>query len=385
MAEYCDIKQDDNNAIFEQNVYEMLKMHWFNYPQKFSLRKVKGGNTNELYLVDPNDDKHKKLLIRIYGKNTDILINRKCEEILFKELSDLQFGPKLYGIFGNGRIEQYYQNAEIHKLHKRQHYTKIAQTMAKMHCLQPVSLQNNRHSPSLWSTINKWFGIASKANLKFTDPEMQKKFEREINWKHISQRISTIQSLLSFSKKCIILPSKSNKIADVAYEFMMESVFCHNDLFEGNILYLPHLNEIKFIDFEYSSYNYRGFDFANHFCEYGIKNRFPDKQHMVQFIDIYISYLWQNGKCDNEDLKILYNDKNMYAEFLDNCVEIILIFTIMSHYFWGLWSIVMGKYSDVKHFDFMKFAYYRLYHGYNDSLKLLPQRVQSLFCNSSKL
>lgn len=47
-------------------------------------------------------------------------------------------------------------------------------------------------------------------------------------------------------------------------------VFSHNDMQEGNILL--RLNtakpELVLIDFEYCSYNYRGFDIANHFVEW---------------------------------------------------------------------------------------------------------------------
>jgi choline/ethanolamine kinase len=52
-------------------------------------------------------------------------------------------------------------------------------------------------------------------------------------------------------------------------------VFCHNDLQEGNILlrldaHLSRLSrpELVVIDFEFCSYNYRGFDVANHMCEW---------------------------------------------------------------------------------------------------------------------
>jgi choline/ethanolamine kinase len=49
-------------------------------------------------------------------------------------------------------------------------------------------------------------------------------------------------------------------------------VFSHNDLQEGNILIRPEYetpdDKLVLIDFEYCSYNYRGFDLANHFCEW---------------------------------------------------------------------------------------------------------------------
>ena len=47
-------------------------------------------------------------------------------------------------------------------------------------------------------------------------------------------------------------------------------VFSHNDINTGNILvrdnYLGH-DPVVLIDFEFSSYNYRSFDIANHFNE----------------------------------------------------------------------------------------------------------------------
>ena len=52
-------------------------------------------------------------------------------------------------------------------------------------------------------------------------------------------------------------------------------LFCHNDLQEGNILLRLDSREsnqtepeLVVIDFEFCSYNYRGFDIANHMCEW---------------------------------------------------------------------------------------------------------------------
>lgn len=54
-------------------------------------------------------------------------------------------------------------------------------------------------------------------------------------------------------------------------------MFCHNDMQEGNILLCCNnmtdkealMNpQLVLIDFEYCSYNYRGFDLANHFLEW---------------------------------------------------------------------------------------------------------------------
>lgn len=63
---------------------------------------------------------------------------------------------------------------------------------------------------------------------------------------------------------------KKKIFSSVVKQHKYPVVFCHNDLQEGNIL--MRLNsektELVIIDFEYCSYNYRGFDIANHFMEW---------------------------------------------------------------------------------------------------------------------
>jgi ethanolamine kinase len=45
-------------------------------------------------------------------------------------------------------------------------------------------------------------------------------------------------------------------------------VFAHNDLLSGNFMLNDEEEKLYLIDFEYGSYNYRGFDIGNHFNEY---------------------------------------------------------------------------------------------------------------------
>ena len=79
-------------------------------------------------------------------------------------------------------------------------------------------------------------------------------------------------------------------------------VFCHNDLQGGNILLRHDLGDkddnmdakLVVIDYEFCSYNYRAFDFANHFHEWmfdytnksypyyhSAKDKFPTKETRV--------------------------------------------------------------------------------------------------------
>lgn len=60
-------------------------------------------------------------------------------------------------------------------------------------------------------------------------------------------------------------------------------MFCHNDLQEGNILMKENEpsggRSLCLIDYEYCSYNYRGFDLANHFVEWTYDYTSPKYPH----------------------------------------------------------------------------------------------------------
>lgn len=45
-------------------------------------------------------------------------------------------------------------------------------------------------------------------------------------------------------------------------------VYAHNDLLLGNVLYNEEQENVVFIDYEYTAFNYQAFDIANHFAEF---------------------------------------------------------------------------------------------------------------------
>eukprot|EP01084_Bolivina_argentea_P021206 39382_1 len=378
-----------NNTQLIKDIHHVANYLFPIHPSQYKISIIKEGYTNLLYLMTPNDNKHKKLLIRIYGPNTELfelIINRKSEETLFYELGQLEFGPFTYGTFTNGRIEQFYSNTTIELTYKQKYYKQIAETLALMHCLQPPSLQNKTH-PSLWLNITKYVNIAGNVQFMDSESQIQKQY-KALNWPNIRNQIDIMRSYLCNPDKLIeFIVSRNifidNSIVKIAYSFMFQSVLCHNDLTPENILYLPQYDEIKFIDFEYGSYNYRAFDFANHFCEYsGVHdnildyNKFPERNHIKDFIKIYVDCLCNQYKAfvNKDVLSIVIksrNSNNRYELFLNVCVDIVVSFCGVAHYFWGLWSILRGKYSKIN-FNVIKYAKNRLHTGYQHSLSIMP-------------
>lgn len=102
-----------------------------------------------------------------------------------------------------------------------------------------------------------------------------------------------------------------------------------------------HEPDLIIIDFEYCAYNYRGFDLANHFIEWTFDYTNPQfpyfyhnkKQYSTtqQRRDFIVNYLKK------------YHDDEHYeptVEELDQVDEEIRLFTMLSHLFWSLWSVV---------------------------------------------
>ncbi|GJX37554.1 probable ethanolamine kinase isoform X1 [Tanacetum coccineum] len=92
-------------------------------------------------------------------------------------------------------------------------------------------------------------------------------------------------------------------------------VFAHNDLHSGNLMLNDDERKLYFLDFEYGSYSYRGFNIGNHFnenagydCDYKL---YPSKNEQYHFFRHYLNPENPNEVSDN-DLEALYVEANCY-------------------------------------------------------------------------
>ncbi|PSN40773.1 Choline/ethanolamine kinase [Blattella germanica] len=191
------------------------------------LKRISGGLSNWLYHVSlpethpPKSSEPSQVLLRLYGQihgTERALEGLITESVIFTLLSERRLGPKLHGVFPGGRIEEYIpaRPLKTKELGDPKLSVLIAEKMASIH---HMNVPINKEPRWLWDTING---------------------------KYLSR-----------------VPSRV--------------VFCHNDMQEGNILLCCENMTDKeamqdprlvLIDFEYCSYNYRGFDLANHFLEW---------------------------------------------------------------------------------------------------------------------
>ncbi|KAG5320334.1 CHKB kinase, partial [Acromyrmex charruanus] len=311
------------------------------------LKRVSGGLSNWLYDVQlpegtvPIRGEPRQVLLRLYGQvhGERALEGLITESVIFTLLSERKLGPKLHGVFPGGRIEEYIPARPLitKELADSTLSLLIAEKMGQTHMMQiPIS----KEPVWLWDTINNWFNT--------TTDILENIHNEDIDSRQL-ENISTI--------KCINFEHEINWLKTIITQQKYPVTFCHNDMQEGNILLLQNTRKPKLvlIDFEYCSYNYRGFDIANHFAEWQYDYTAPEypffherpaagptKEQKLDFIRAYLRTLSKEGSLEEE--RILME---------------VRIFSLASHLFWGLWSIVNAKLSQIP-FGYWDYAVCRL-------------------------
>ncbi|XP_020790504.1 choline kinase alpha isoform X1 [Boleophthalmus pectinirostris] len=329
----------------------------------FQITIIRGGLSNKLFLcslpdcMDSVGDEPRSILLRLYGailqmscnKGESRLSNKEnnfqgaeamvLESVMFAILAERELGPKLYGIFPQGRLEQYVPSRKLEtcELSAPSISAEVAEKLAKFHRMR---MPFNKEPKWLFGTMEKYLSQVMKLN-----------FTRE-------SQLRIYNRLLSYD-----LPHEMDSLMALLSSTLSPVVFCHNDCQEGNILLLnggqSSQQKLMLIDFEYSSYNYRGFDIGNHFCEWMYDyncdefpffklntQAYPTKTQQMFFIESYLrEYEHEFENMDEQDQMRLKEE--MFVE--------VNRFSLASHFFWGLWSIIQARISTIK-FGYLEYA-----------------------------
>ena len=213
--------------------------------------------------------------------------------------------PKILKEYDNCRIEEYFEG--VNNVHPSKYQKYLCKTLKIIHNLSPID-----NLPFFWDRFYKW--------KQQTNHPYQKEIDEVLN------------KIKSFNSK-----------------YWNQEVLGHGDLTIGNILLKN--EKVKLIDYEYSCILPRAFDIANHLCEYeGLESDnfiYPDKDIRISLIKNYIE----------EEIK--YN--GLFLKIID-------YYSLISHYYWGCWSLIQAKISNID-FDYKKygenrfkmFIYYKQY------------------------
>uniref|UniRef100_A0A674MXU6 ethanolamine kinase n=1 Tax=Takifugu rubripes TaxID=31033 RepID=A0A674MXU6_TAKRU len=302
----------------------------------FQISIVSGGLSNLLYLcslparVPCVGEEPREVLLRIYGAILQGVDSLVLESVMFAILAERTLGPKLYGIFPEGRLEQYIPNTRMRteQLSDPSISSEIAVKLARFHLMV---MPFNKEPKWLFGTIDKSVHLAV-----------------------ILVKQPLPKPLLSSLYKLI----KEELGCPLCLHYLDSCFFV-----SGNILALENrvhtsADRLMLIDFEYSSYNYRGFDFGNHFCEWmydytydqwpfykASPEKYPTRQQQLRFIRAYLTE--QRRQSSGGDVDQAQMEEDMIIEANR--------YALASHFLWGLWSIIQAKISKIE-FGYMDYA-----------------------------
>ncbi|CAB3405747.1 unnamed protein product [Caenorhabditis bovis] len=348
--------------------------------EQFKIRAITGGMSNLLFLVelpeglDPIGVEPEKALLRVHCQSDiDQLLS---ESVVFTLLSERNLGPKLLGVFPGGRFEQFIPSRPLHclEISKKRMSRKIAPMLARVHTLD-VPITKDAH---LLDTARAWLD-------RFRTTEESKK--------PIEIYLTKANVPKSDYPASITVDELENEL-DFVDDFLLQCnspvVFSHNDLQEGNILLIDgyqidengvvtdqngkvtEAEPLTLIDFEYCSYNYRGFDLGNHFCEYGFdySNEQPPyyfiHQHFFDveeerdvFCEAYLNEVYKMRSSGQNphfpsDLVSGDREKDLAKIKLES-----KLFMPVSNIFWVCWSLINAEESTIA-FDYRGYARDRL-------------------------
>ncbi|XP_071737227.1 probable ethanolamine kinase [Rutidosis leptorrhynchoides] len=306
-------------------LFKDLFKHWSNLDEShLSVEKVSGGITNLLLKVSVKEENENivDVTVRLYGPNTDYVINRERELKAIHHLSVAGFGPKLLGVFKNGMVQSFIHARTLipSELSKPELAAKIAKQLNSFH---QVNVPGSKQ-PQLWNDISKFFEKATTLNF---DAVEKQKIYIQISFVEIQEEIT--------------------KLKELTDRLDAPVVFAHNDLLSGNLMLNDDEDKLYFIDFEYGSYSYRGFDIGNHFNEYAGYDcdytLYPTKDEQYHFFKHYL-----NPENPNE-----VSDEDLEALFVETSC-----FMLASHLYWALWALIQAKISPID-FDYLNYFFMR--------------------------
>ncbi|KAJ9127095.1 hypothetical protein QFC24_001330 [Naganishia onofrii] len=292
------------------------------------------------------------LLVRVFGPSSGALIERDQElRILHILSSRYGLGPRIEGIFENGRIEQFFPSRALTPGELRDPTTSchIAKRMRELHSVDLRALgfeEGSKSKPTVWQCLIDWLGHARNVQRQISEIPTLKDWMDEFGPLDLLEK--EIQTYIAYVD--------SNPDRDHGHG----SVFSHNDTQYGNLLILdeplppsepPH-RKLIVIDFEYASPNPRGFDIANHFHEWQADYHHPTHNHslthhepyptMDERARFYRSYLSVQMSARDGKEKIT-SEEQIEQSRVDALEKEVRLWSPASSVFWALWGMVQAE------------------------------------------
>ncbi|KAL8758443.1 MAG: hypothetical protein Q9184_003931 [Pyrenodesmia sp. 2 TL-2023] len=310
------------------------------------------------------------VLIRAYGKGTDVLIDRERESQSHSLLCKHGLAPELLARFQNGLIYRFIrgQVCNSEDLTQERIWRGVARRLGEWHAILPIvsaatstaaveadtplelfaqdpsypkptaedinRITPSKAVPNLWTVIQKWIFALPVA----TEVDKKRKYDLQ---QELERTVAELADIPSLGKDGL--------------------VFAHCDLLSGNVIVHPHeskastsIETVSFIDYEYATPAPAAFDLANHFSEWaGFEcdyNVLPTRSTRRAFIDEYLDSYTSHSPLP------LDVDRQNYVEQLFKEVD---VYRGVPGLYWGIWALIQATISQID-FDYATYAEARL-------------------------
>ncbi|KAI0724275.1 kinase-like protein [Cerioporus squamosus] len=346
-------------------------------PGRIQIQKVSGSLTNAVFFVScPSVPKTRTLLLRIYGPSSGTLISRPRELHTLHVLSSkYHIGPRVYGTFENGRVEEYFDSSALTAADIRNPEISswIGARMAELHGVDIDAVDDDPQGADVLDTgvqlgvkknVKSWLVAARQVlALPAAPAEVRDRLDLdrfELEWQRYMQWIDQKEKTEGASRR----------------------VFSHNDTQYGNLLRLRTVKEgqsahrqIIVVDFEYASPNPAAFDIANHFHEWTVNyhgptpcilnpDLYPTLEERRNFYRAYLTH----SECPLDD-----SEPEVSQELPEDALEAAMeklesqvrAWSPASHAMWSIWGIVQARefvegQDTEPEFDYLAYAMCRM-------------------------
>ncbi|CAL2037501.1 unnamed protein product [Caenorhabditis brenneri] len=280
--------------------------------------RITGGQSNHMFHVTSSTSATPYLL-RIHRQLPEHVFR---DTVNFAIFSERGLGPKLYGFFNGGRLEEFLpsKTLDLDDVLNPEISRKVGAAFPKYHAIE-VPVSKNRRCIQLmrdWLQGYKDLGGQDYEILPTTIDYSD--HPKKVSIEDLSNEIDTFE-----------------KWSTELYEKTL--VFSHNDLAGANILELDSTKELVFIDWEFGTYNWRGFDLAMHLAETAIDFRVPFPPGIKLIKDLNENPPNIRIFCEaylDADNELKNHTPTDHSSELESLIQECQFFWPLTHLFWAL-------------------------------------------------
>ncbi|EZF78009.1 hypothetical protein H105_00864 [Trichophyton soudanense CBS 452.61] len=362
-----------------------LNPHWKDAQGRIEFVRFTDGITNTLLKIilrapDLSEEEIDKeaVLMRAYGNNSEIIIDRERETKSHALLASRGLAPPLLARFANGLLYRFVrgQAASPDDLTKPAIWRGVARRLGQWHAALPISdAPSDAPSPgtrdgdslSLGSSDSEIKPVQESTAVEDDITPINTRFEGPNLW-------ATLQNWILALPKSTGQERTRRKNLQKEYERILSEfddgsglgeegmVFAHCDLLSANVIIQPRPKEstladgatetVDFIDYEYAIPSPAAFELANHFAEWAGYDcnfsRLPTRSIRRSFLEEYVDSFAQHRELPESKQKTvdsLFADVDRYRG--------------LPGFYWGVWALIQATISRID-FDYASYAEQRL-------------------------